>query len=321
MRRRRLLATGLTLPVIQAFEDALALLPTQTGQHETTAQIIERLKAARRQYDHSALAELVAGLPDLLAAAQSTAERAQTPQAVALVAAAYGLATDTLNKVGRRETARITADRAMQWASWSEDPVAIAAASRAHGMMIRKAGQPRLGAEVMSRGIDRLQQTGLRTPAQAWTYVRLLCARAYTLSWGGDRERALEGIAEAEHAATRLGALLPQMAGPFVQLYRMDIHLALGDAGTALHAGQDLHEGMWRTPERKARLHTDRARAWWQWGRPEETAHALLAAHAQAPAEVRDRPGIRGIAVELVERYPRVSGVGELAAAVGHRHT
>lgn len=319
MRRRTLLATGLAIPTVQALEDSLALLPTQVGRPQPVERVAERLKAARRQYDTSALADLVAGLPALLAIAQETAERTQTPQALALAADAYGLATDTLNKIGRKDSARIAADRAMQWAALSEDPVAIAAASRAHGMMIRKSGNPRLGAEVMTRGIDRLQQTSLRSPAQAWTYVRLLCARAYTLSWAGDRARALAGIAEAERAAERLSALLPPMAGPFVRLYRVDIHLALGDAGTALHVGRDLHEGMWRTPERRARLHTDLARAWWQWGKPEQTAHALLAAHVNAPAEVRDRPTIRAIAEELVERHPRRPGVRELAAAIGHR--
>lgn len=69
------------------------------------------------------------------------------------------------------------------------------------------------------------------------------------------------------------------------------------------------------------RLHTDLARAWWQWGKPEPTARALLATHREAPSEVRDRrPAIRAIAVDLVRRHPRVAvaGVGELDTLLGN---
>ena len=61
------------------------------------------------------------------------------------------------------------------------------------------------------------------------------------------------------------------------------------------------------------------ARAWWQWGKPEQTARALLAAHHQAPVEIRDRPAIRKIVTDLAELHPRTAGVRELATAVGHR--
>ncbi|MGH3687114.1 MAG: hypothetical protein ACRDRU_16985 [Pseudonocardiaceae bacterium] len=72
-------------------------------------------------------------------------------------------------------------------------------------------------------------------------------------------------------------------------------------------------------PERRGRLHADLARAWWQRGNPEQTTRALLAAHRQAPGEVRDRPAICAIATSLVERHPRVVGAQQLAAAIGHR--
>lgn len=48
----------------------------------------------------------------------------------------------------------------------------------------------------------------------------------------------------------------------------------------------------------------------------QETADALLSAHREAPAEVRDRPGIRRIATELTERHPRANSVRQLAAAL-----
>jgi hypothetical protein len=321
MRRRTLLtAAGLSIPLslLQRVDDALAV-PSAPGRPEGPAEIKERLRAARRQYDMSALAALVAELPGLLAAARDTAERADTPAGWALLAGSYALATDTLDKVGRRSSARLTADRAMLYAERSGDAVAVGTAARPLGMVLRKDGRHEIAAQVVLRAAGQLDATGLRTPAQASTYMRLLCAAAYTTSWAGDRERALERIGDAERAAGRLAALTgtPGAALPFVALYQLDVHYALGDAGTALHVGRDLRAEMWTTPERRGRLHTDLARAWWMWNKPEQTAHALLAAYRQAPSEVRDRPSIRRIANDLTALHPRVSGVRELSAALG----
>ena len=311
MRRRTLLtAAGLSVPLslLQRLDDALAV-PPQPGRSVEPAQLAQLLRTARAQFDASELAALLASMPGLLAVTRETAGRVDTPAAWAMLAAGYNIATDTLNKVGNRSSARITADRAMLYADRSDDPVAKAASARALGMMLRKQGRPDLATSVMTKGVDGLAVTGLRTSTEAATHLRLLCARAYTYAWAGDRSRALEGITEAERAATRIPAMLP-----FTILYRVDIHYALGDAGTALHAARNLRTDMYRTPERRGRLHTDLARAWWQWGKPEQAAQELLTAYRHAPAEVRDRPSIRKIAAELVERHPRTPGVRHLAA-------
>ncbi|MFG1963060.1 hypothetical protein [Nonomuraea sp. NPDC049028] len=317
MRRRTLLtAAGLSIPLslLQRLDDALAV-PPQPLRSAEPAQIAQMLRAARQRFDGSELSGLIATLPGLLASSLEAAERADTPTGWALVSAAHGLATDTLNKVGRKDSARITAERAVFYAARSGDSVATAAAARALGMMLRIQGRPDLAAAVMSRGIDQLTATGLRTTAQADMHLRLLCARAYTHAWGGDESRALEGIAEAEQAAARIPAMAPT-AVPFARLYRANIAYALGDPRTALHAARDLRDGMYPTPERRGRLRTDLARFYWQWGKPEQTTAALLEAYRHAPAEVRDRPSIRRIAAELVERHPRVAGVRQLAEAI-----
>ncbi|MFC6080971.1 hypothetical protein [Sphaerisporangium aureirubrum] len=317
MRRRTLLAAGASIPLglLQRLDDALAA-PPDPGSPEGLPQIRQRLRDARRQYDISALASLVAGLPAMLAAAKDTAERIDTPAGWALLSACYNLTTDTLNKVDAPSSARLTADRAMLFAERSGDAVAIAASARPLGMMLRKEQRFAPAAAVVARAAGRLEATGLRHPAQAAMYVRLLCAGAYTASWSGDRDRALERIGEAEDAVTRLSLGGPVMALPFVRLYRANIHFALGDAGSAVHAARDLRPEMYPTPERRARLHTDMARAWWMWGKPEETAHALLCAYREAPGEVRDRPTYRRIAVALTTRHPRISGVQELATVL-----
>ncbi|MFC7385099.1 hypothetical protein [Sphaerisporangium rhizosphaerae] len=318
MRRRTLIAAaGLSVPLhlLDKLDDALALSPSP-AEASGVADIKVRLAAARREYDAAQLAPLVAGLPDLLSSAQDAAERTGTAGSLVLLAACYDVATEALNKIGRGHASRITADRSVAWATRSGSPVAMATSARALGIVLRHEGRPEIAERVTLQAAGRLEAAGLRTPTEASAYVRMLCTCAYNAAQAADRDRALELIGEAErvsHAAKAADSPSPQ-----VTLYRVGVHWALGDAGTALHAGRDLKAEQFPTPERKGRLHTDLARAWWMWGKPEQTALALLAAWQEAPSEVKDRPAIRRIADDLVTHHPRVAGVRELTAALGH---
>ncbi|MEV0830928.1 MULTISPECIES: helix-turn-helix transcriptional regulator [Streptosporangiaceae] len=319
MRRRTMIkAVGLSVPLqlLLNLEDALAV-PVEVRRPETLSEIQQRLQAGRQQFDVGALAPLLGGLPTMLAAAADTAERVDTPAGWALLAGCHNLATDTLNKVGRKNTARITADRGVLYAQRSGDPVAVAASARAMGMMLRTGGRHAAATQVVGRAADTLEVMGLRTAPQLGMYLRLMCTSAYAQSQAGDRKEAFARLADAERAAERLAALTGKAdALPFVRMYRVNLNYALGDAGAAVRAGQDLRPEMYRTPERRGRYHTDMARAWWQWGEPEETADALLAAYRETPSEVRDRPTIRKVADDLTALHPRVPGVRELATAL-----
>jgi hypothetical protein len=138
----------------------------------------------------------------------------------------------------------------------------------------------------------------------------------------GDRDQSLTMIAEARRVARRLPADPPtgrlfSLTPAEVDLYAVGVHWALGDAGSALAVGRGLRAGQFRTAERKGRMYTDLARAWWQRGKPEETAAQLLSAVRASPGEVRERPAIRRIVTDLRSRHPRVSGVPELVTAAG----
>lgn len=147
---------------------------------------------------------------------------------------------------------------------------------------------------------------------------------AYTAARAGRRGDALAMTEEARRAAGRLAATVPAgrlfpVTPAAVDLYAVGVHWALGDAGSALEAGKDLRPERFPTAERRARMHTDLARAWWQWGRPEQAARELLAALRASAAEVRDRSAILSIATELADRHPRTQGVRELTAVIGAR--
>ncbi|HKR52256.1 MAG TPA: helix-turn-helix domain-containing protein [Pseudonocardiaceae bacterium] len=326
MRRRELLGTaGFAVPLrlLTTLDDALVLQPAPVRASSPT-DIAARLACARRRFDASDLARLVADLPDLLAAAQEAAEQDGNPAAHARLAACYDLAAEALSKIGCYSSGRITADRATTCAALSGSPIAMAASARALGIVLRHEGRQRIADQITLTAACRLEATGLVTPAQSAAYAQMLCTCAYNAAQAGDRDRTLELITEAERAADRLPDH-PVDGQPFtvtpaqVTLYRVGVHWSLGDAGAALHAGRGLHPGQFTTPERRGRLHTDIARAWWQWGKPEQTARALLAAHHQAPAEVRDRPAILKIVTDLAGQHPRVAGVRELATAVVRR--
>ncbi|TXL83971.1 helix-turn-helix transcriptional regulator [Streptomyces sp. IB2014 016-6] len=323
MKRRSLLAASLAVPALALnhLDEALALLPAPSSA-PTTDRLTTQYRQARAQFNRGAHAELIAALPDLLATAEACATKGEAAD-YARLAACYDLATETLSKLGRYDASRITADRSNTYARISGDPLAGAASARAFSIVLRHAGRAATAQRITLHAAAQVETTGLTTPAQARVFAQMLCTVAYAAAEAGDRDRALEMIRDAERAA----ALLPELPGPptlsvtpaSVTLYKVGVLWSLGDAGAAVHAGQDLRPEQFATAERRGRLHTDMARAWWRWGKPEQTAHALLAAHRTAPAEVRDRPSIRAIVTDLAQRHPRTSGVRELVAATRQR--
>lgn len=323
VRRRSLLAAGLTVPIglLAALDDALASAPVHAAAE--TADVALYLSRARRLYDVGNLAGLVSGLPQLLATAQLRAEQTRDAADYARSAACYDLATEALNKIGHRALSRITADRSMICARLSGSPITTAASARCLSIVLRHEGREQIADRITLDAAVTLERTGLLTPAEAATYAQMLCTCAYAAAQAGDRDRALEMIADAERAATRLPESMRDQ--PFsvtpahVALYRVGVHWSLGDAGAAVNVGRRLHPEQFPTPERRGRLFTDLARAWWQWGKPEQTIQALLTAHSHAPAEVRDRPSIRNIVTDLASRHPNAPGVRELTAAAGLR--
>jgi transcriptional regulator with XRE-family HTH domain len=317
MRRRTLLtAAGTVVPasLLLAVDDALAGTPTSS---KNSAPLKARLARAHSQFDAGHHTALLGELPDLLGAAHHAA-RSRSDADLARLSGCYTLASQALAKIGRYDRARITADRATTYASLSAVPLATAAASRELAVVLRHQGQPAAAQRLMLSAAAEVEATGLTTDAQAATFAQMLCTAAYTAARASDHGQALAAIAEARQIARRLPDT-PTSGRPFpispaaVDLYAVGVHWALGDAGAALEAGRKLRPEQFSTPERKGRMHTDLARAWWQWGKPEQTAKELLAATRVSPGEVRDRPAIRAIVTDLASRHSRTPGVRELA--------
>lgn len=318
MRRRTLLTATAAGPAVllTGLDQALADTPGPTGAGPLDA----RLAAARQLYDNGAHRRLLATLTGLIADGHArVASRRELDQA--RLSSVYSLATAVLSKLGVYDRARLTADRARTWAEVSGSPLAAAAATRELAIVLRHQDQHAAAQHLMTTAATEVEATGLRTEAAAAAYAQMLCTLAYTAARAGRRAEALAMIEEARRAARRLPEIAPAgrlfpLTPAAVDLYAVGTHWALGDAGAALEAGKSLRQEQFPTPERRARMNTDLARAWWAWNRPEQTVHALLDAYRASPGEVRDRPAIRTIVRELADRHPRADGVRELRAAV-----
>lgn len=327
-RRQFLTATaGITIPtgMLNRLDDALVALPSAPGP-ATAGSVAARLAASRALFDTASYTDLVAGLPDLLASAHELADATGEPAALTCVAACYELATHTLDKIGRRQASRLTADRSMIYARRSDSPLAVALSSRALGVVLRHENRPLMAQRVNLDAIGAVEATGLVTTEQRTVLTQMLCSAAYSAAQGGDRDRALELVGDAESAVRGLADHIPNpgrrdavITPAQVQLYRVGSLWALGESGRALDAARGLRPAMFPTPERRARLHTDLARAWWQHDRPEQTAVALLAAHREAPTELTGRLAIRRIALDLIDRHPQLTGARQLRTVLWPR--
>ncbi len=227
-----------------------------------------------------------------------------------------------MTKIGKYDQSRLSADRATIYADLSGSPLVVAAAARELSIVLRHQDQPAAAQRHILAAVSEVEETGLKTGAQASAYAQMLCTTSYTAARAGDRDQALTMIREATRAARDLPHEAPQgrlfpITPAAVDLYAVGVHWALGDAGAALEAGRGLRAAQFKTAERKGRMHTDLGWVWWQRGKPEQTAVELLSALRVSPGEVRDRPAIRKIISDLRSRNSQVAGVRELVTALG----
>jgi len=320
-RRDLLLSAGLAAPatLLARVNAALAVMPAPHTR--VSAPVVTALlRNVQGQFDSGRLAELVHGIPGLLAVGHELTGQSGGERHLPLLAGCYDLASEALHKSGSTQAARITADRAVTYARLSGDPAAEAMAARSLAIVLRHEGRQDLAAEVTRAAAGRLTGSGLRTNTAANALAQVLCTAAYSAAQAGDRSEADAIITEARKSAQHVPvglAGIPRFTVtlPQVTLYQVGIWWSLGEPGAALRAARGLHPAQFPTPERRARLLTDLARVWDLAGQPERAIGALLSACGQAASEVRDRPSIRSLASDLIRdhpadpRAPRLSGI------------
>lgn len=284
----------------------------------------ERLNRAHANFSACRYHELAVTLPDVIGAAQASLREAggqRHEQTSALLADAYSLASNLCTRLHDDALAWVTAERARSAANTSGDPASIAEAARMTSIAMRRHGHHDTATTLLTTtALDLGADTGDRAPDLLATYGSLLCTASYTAAQNGQRHRALELITEAETTANRLGEgrrAHNAFSATNVAIYRIGVHTALGDAGTALNHARKIDLRSVPTPERQARFCLDTARAWHRFGNPANSFHALQAAERCAPEELR-RSSVRSLITSLVDTPgPTPSGLRDFAGRCG----
>ena len=315
-------AAGLRLVLSGAY----ALRAMLDGRRPPALSTLRRKSREAWELTHTGrytdLTDLLRGLvPDIETAARALPE-AQRAEAYELMASTYQACSAALAELGEREAAWIAADRAM------------AAAERAGNAMLVAAGAFRLVLVFLAaRHYDQAEETA-RTAAEA------LQARAYegdsqAMSlWGGltlqravaasrvnNSDAAYGHLEQAAQVAARLGEGRNDYNTEFgpanVALHEIAVAVELGDAGRALRAATSA-DTTGLSPERRARMLIDVARAHAQRRQVTEAVAALRQAEDITPEQVRGHELVRQLVSDLLAMQDPPSPVlRELATRVG----
>jgi transcriptional regulator with XRE-family HTH domain len=266
----------------------------------------------KRDYQACRYSQVTASLPPLLGrlqAACAVLDGDARSQAYTLSAEAHHVAASILFKVGDQGLGWLAADRSMQAAQASKDPVTIASSARivTHALMGSKHYKAATDtASTLAAKFDHAVST--HDPESLSVYGSLLLRGAIAAAQHDNRGGADELLTEAEDAAARLGDDLNLRWTAFgptnASLHRVNIAVTLGDAGTAIDVARTVDLGKIDVTERKASFLMDTARAFLQCGRHERAYLALRAAEEIAPEEITGRPAARRLVRHLMTTAP-----------------
>jgi len=280
--------------------------------------------AARADFQAARYRTLAAALPATIQAAMATrAAAGDDPAAHELLAEAYLVASNLLVKVNDDQLAWATADRAAQAADRGGDPLLLADARRSVATVLRRTGHPAAGRRLVLAAAQEIQPGRAATADQLSMYGMLLAVAAYTAAVDGARDTAHDLIGAAAAAAARLGHDGNHRYTAFgptnIALYRVSIAQVLGDNGTAVEHAKTIRTAAIPTPERRGRYWIDLARAYHQWGKPQQCYQALLHAEQAAPADVRYRPPVHRMVDDLLraDRRRALTGLPAFARRIG----
>jgi transcriptional regulator with XRE-family HTH domain len=271
---------------------------------------------------YSELTDLLASLvPGLEAAAAGEGTGAEV---YSLLATAYQACSAALAKLGDTEAAWIAADRAIAAAGRTGSPQLVAAgAYRLVFVFIaaRNYEQAQETAQTAADGIGPLSDSG---DLEAMSLCGgLTLQRGIIAARLGDAAAAYACLAAAQQLAARLGAGRDDHFTEFgpanVGLHEIAIAIELGDAGRALQAAGTV-DTAGLSPERRARMLLDVARAHAQRRQVGAAVTALVDAERIAPQQVRSHGLARQLASDLLTMAdPPGPELRELAARLSGR--
>jgi transcriptional regulator with XRE-family HTH domain len=267
---------------------------------------------AKRNYQacrySAATGELPALLP-LLQEACAAPDGEAGLQAHRLSAEAHHVATSILLKAGDHGLACLAADRSMQAARASQDPVTIGSSARIVTHAMSSSGHLKAATSTASSYAANLDRDVPTHDAESLSvYGALLLRGAIAAAQHDDRHTAHELLAEAGDAAKRLGEdrnLRWTAFGPTnAKLHRVNVAVTLGDAGTAIDVARTVNLSNVTVTERRASFLVDTARAFLQCGKSDKAYLTLRAAEEMAHEDIAGRPAVHRLVRDLITLTP-----------------
>ncbi len=293
----------------------------------TLGELERRVAAAKTRYQACQYDEALADLPTLLqslAAATQADAPEDAARAHALAADTYHVTASILLKLGDQATALLAADRSSRHATASEDPVASGASARIMTHALASNGHSTPAMHLAQQAvIDLDAATRLATPDAVAVYGALALRGAVAAARSGVKESAEGLLEQAARAATRLGQEGNTRWTGFgpanVGLHRVNIALTFGDVGNAIRFARLVRQDRLLLAERKVSLFLDVAQAYTLWGRHDAALTALRTASRIAPQEVRSRPTVHRLVLDLCAHAPTSvrTRATEFASAAG----
>jgi tetratricopeptide (TPR) repeat protein len=271
---------------------------------------------------YAELADLLGGLiPDLETAARTLPD-AQRPGAFELMAVAYQACSAALAKLGEPGAAWIAAERAMSAAERAGLPMLVAAGAFRLVLVFLAARHYAQAEETARTAADALWRLAdERRPEAMALWGALTLQRAVTAARQNRPDAAYAHLDRARAMAARAGEWRDHYNTEFglanVALHEISVAVDLGDAGRALRVAADV-DSSGLSPERRARMLIDVARAHAQRRQVDDAVTALRRADELTPEQVRGHGLARQIVSDLLTMQAPASGsLRALAARLG----
>lgn len=281
------------------------------------APVARLAEATWSSYQKGDIGRVVAALPGLIKTAQrletASADDADYRRSCAAVSArVHHLAATTLSKVGEADLAWIAAERAMQAADTSDDPLVLASAARSGTHALLAVGRFDDALELGDTAARWLTpRMADDDPSALSLYGMLHLRSAVAAARHNDRGTTTELLSRAGQAADRLGVDANYWQTGFgpsnVELHRLSAALDLGDVAYVTDTGPSVNVDE-LPAERQATHLIDVARALSMVARDEEALQTLLTAEQRAPTLVRHSTAVREAVRNMYRRAPATAG-------------
>jgi len=272
---------------------------------------VDRALALRMAADWDALAGL---LPRLLA------ETAAIPgdDGRLLEVRAVANAGWTCYVGGYTDLDRRCAERAATLADQVGEPVHRAMTAWAVAKAALAGGATRYALTVAEAGAEALQTSGTPDPDAPGVAGMLHLAAALSAGANSQSGRAADHLAEAAELAEQSTGdpWRMEFGAPNVGVWTVAVACELGEWGRAPELAAQVDVTRLRTPDRRARLHIDAGRGWYEIGNPERATEALLTAMGISARATRVLPCVREVTAQMARDAGPRGGSSELQRLV-----